>query len=99
MADGITRIQHRYALGQQQHGQQIPLLLGAQSLDVGIVRGTFCSAIPAEIIVVAIPILFAVGFIVFFVVTDQILQGEAVMRGNEIDTGLRRAAGMVENFA
>jgi hypothetical protein len=88
MADGITRIQHRYALGQQQHGQQIPLLLGAQSLDVGIIRRTLGSAIPAEIIVVAIPILFAVGFIVFFVVSDQILQGEAVMRGDKIDAGI-----------
>src|ERR1017187_4587059 len=67
MTGAITRVQHRYALGQQQRGQEIPLLLGAQSLDVGIFRGTLCSAIPAEIIVVAIPILFAVGFIVFFV--------------------------------
>ena len=62
---GFTRAQHRHALGQQ-HGQEVTLLLGPQSLDVGIFRGTFCSAIPAEIIVVAIPILFAVGFIVVF---------------------------------
>jgi len=43
-----------------------------------------------EVIVVAIPILFAVGFIVFFVVTDQILQGEAVMRSDKIDAGIGR---------
>ena len=60
----------------------------AQSRDVRIVRGNLFSAIPAEIIVVAVPIVFAVGFNLFFVVTEQVLQPEAVVRGDKIDAGM-----------
>ncbi len=79
MPDCVPRIQHGYALRKQKRCQQIPLLLGAQSLDVGIVGGALYSAIPAAIVIVAVAIAFAVGLVMFFVVTNQILQGEAVM--------------------
>jgi hypothetical protein len=88
----ISRIHHGHALGQKQRCQQIPLLLGAQGLNIGIVGGTLDSAIPASIVVVAVAIFFAIGFVVFFVVTDQILQREAVMRGDKINAGVRTPA-------
>ena len=74
MADGIPRIHHGHALRKQKRCQQIPFLLGTQSLNIGIVGGSLGPAIPAAIIVVAVAIVFAVGFVVFFVVADQILQ-------------------------
>ncbi len=47
--------------------------------------------IPGMIIVGAILIVFRVCFVVFFVIADQVVQRESVMRGNEIDTGGRVA--------
>ena len=71
--DGISRIHHGYALGEQQRCQQIPFLLGAQSLNVGVVGRTLDPAIPAPVIVVAVAIIFAIRFVMFVVVADQIL--------------------------
>ena len=41
--------------------------------------------------VFAVPVVFAVGFVVFVAVADEIAQGEAVVGGDEVD-GARRAA-------
>ncbi len=68
--DGVPAIQHGHTLGQQQGGQNIPLLFGAKGLNVGIVGRPLDPAIPTAIVVVAVPIIFAVGFVVFFVVAD-----------------------------
>ena len=58
----------------------------------GIVGVAFGAAIPAKIFVVAVAIVFAVGFVVLLVVTDQIVQGKAVVRGDEIDAGVGQPA-------
>ena len=44
------------------------------------------------IVVVAVAIFFAVGFVVLVVVADEIVQGEAVVRGDEVDARVRAAA-------
>ena len=33
----------------------------------------------------AIPVIFAVGFVVFFVVADQVIERKAVVRRNQVD--------------
>ena len=45
-----------------------------------------------------IAVVFTVGFVVFFVVADQIAQSEAVVCSNEVDAGRRSAAAVVENI-
>ena len=47
------------------------------------------SAIPTVVLVVAVPIAFSVRFVVLIVVRDEIIEGEAVMRGNEVDAAHR----------
>ena len=47
------------------------------------------------IVVVAVAVVFAVGFVVLVVVADEIVQGEAVVRGDEIDAGVRASAAVL----
>src|ERR1035441_4989235 len=94
MANGIPRIHHRNALGEQQRCQKIALLLGAKSLNVGIVGRSFNSAIPAAIVVIAVPIAFAINLVVLIVEANQVLHGEAVVSCDEIYTGVWTAAAM-----
>src|ERR1700723_408759 len=88
MANSISGIHHGHALGEQERCHQIPLLLSSQGPNTGIVSWTFHPAIPTPVIVIAVAIVFAIRFVVFFVVTDQILQREAIMRRDEIDAGI-----------
>ena len=41
--------------------------------------------------VFAVPVVFAVGFVVFVAVADEIAQGEAVVGGDEVDGACRAA--------
>src|SRR6266849_3729962 len=54
------------------------------------------AAIVAVVVVGAVAIVLAIGLVVFFIVAEQIRQREAVMDGDVIDAGTRRAAIMVE---
>src|ERR1700685_945725 len=46
----------------------------------------------------AVGIIFAVGFVVLMIVGDQILQGEAVVRGDKIDAGPGFASAAIEKI-
>src|SRR6266403_4517547 len=91
MADLVARDKHRNSLRQEQRGYEIAPLLGAKALDCGIVRGAFHAAVPATVIVSAVAVFFTVGLIMLGVVADQVLQSEAIMRGDEINAGIRFA--------
>src|ERR1700674_5209826 len=54
------------------------------------------AAIVAEVVAGAVAIFLAVILVVLFVVAEQIRQREAVMHGDVIDPGARRAAVAVE---
>src|ERR1700709_1377522 len=56
------------------------------------------AAIVAVVIAGAVAIVFAIGRVVFFVVTEQIRQRKAVMHGDVIDAGAVRAAVMFEQM-
>ncbi len=59
----------------------------AQDACRRIVRFAFHTAIPTEIVIAAVGVLFAIGPIVFLGIADGILEREAVMRRDEIDAG------------
>ena len=50
------------------------------------------AAVPAQVVRVAVAVVFAVGLVVFLVVRDEIGQREPVVRGHEVDAGVRLAA-------
>src|SRR4030095_1707302 len=51
------------------------------------------------VVVLAIAIAFAVGFVVLLVVADEIGQREAVVRGDEIDARVRAASALLVEIA
>src|SRR6202022_4203397 len=66
-------------------GKQITLLAIAQS-DYGRIRGRPLDPVtPAEVGIISVVVVLAVGLIALIVVADQILQSETVMNGNEVD--------------
>ena len=96
-ADLVARHQHRHALRQQQRGDEIALLAGAQRAHLRIVGGSFHAAVPRQVVVVAVAVVLQVGLVVLAVVADQVLQREAVVAGDEVDAGVRLApAGLVQ---
>ena len=53
--------------------------------------GAFHAAVGAVVVAVAVAIVLVVGFIVLVRVADEVQQREAIVRGEEIDAGQRRA--------
>ena len=92
----ITGQHHRGTLREQQGCQHVADLAGAQSVDRGVVGGSFGAAIPGAIVGGAVLVVFAVGFVVLFVVGHHVVEREAVVRGDEIYAGPRPAALMIE---
>src|SRR6266496_2735716 len=82
----ITGKDHRNALRKHKYGHTILDLTLAQGPNCCIIRLPFHATIPTHIIIAAIPVVFTVGLIVLVVIGHQIIQGEAIMTGDEIDT-------------
>ena len=51
------------------------------------------------VVVVAVAVVFAVGLVVLVVVADEIVQREAVVRGDEVDAGVGLAAVVLVQIA
>ena len=81
----IAHVNHRRAGRQQRQGQEILDLPVAQCLDGRIVGRAFDAAVPAQVVVRAVAIVFAVRLVVLVVVRDEIVQREPVVTGDEID--------------
>ena len=91
-ANLVAAAHHGHALREKQRRQEIALLPLARGDDLRIVGRTFGAHVPGVVVVGAVVVVLAVGFVVLFVVADQIFQREAVVRGHEIDAGVRPAA-------
>jgi len=50
----------------------VALLAGPQGQDIRIVGGPFGAAVPAQVIVRAVPVVLAIGLIVLMIVTHQV---------------------------
>jgi len=81
----VTHEQHRRTYGEQRGGEKIFHHAVAQPLDGWIVGWTFNPAVPTQINTCAVAIILSIGFVVFRIVRHQIVQGEAIMAGYEVD--------------
>ena len=81
----IAHEQHRSPLRQKKNGEEIADLALTQSFNSEIISRPLRTAIPTIVLVVAVLIAFAIGFVVLVVVGDQIIEGEAVMGGDEVN--------------
>src|SRR5271165_4458254 len=84
-AELIAAAQHGNALRKKQRRQQVALLALACGEDFRIVGRTFNAHVPGVIVVGAVLIVLAVGFVVLVVVADQVFQREAVVSRREVD--------------
>ena len=84
VAEFVPAQQHRCAVGEQQRRQHRALDACSQRRDGCIIGRPFDAAVLAGIVVAAVAILLAIGFVVLLVVADPILQCKAIVRGDEI---------------
>ena len=81
----VAHQDHRHAERKHRDGQEVLHLPVAQLLDCGIVGRAFDAAIPASVVVGAVAVVFAVGFVVLLVIGDEIVEREPVVTGHEVD--------------
>ena len=81
----ITVGDHRRALGQQQGGEEVASLLRTQLHDLRVIGWTFHTTVPGTVVGFTITVVFTIGHVVLLVVTDQVIEGEAIMGGDEVD--------------
>ncbi len=81
----VAAEEHRHALREEERGQQVALLAGAQREDGRVVGRPFHAAVPGSVVRLAVPVVVPVGAVVLAVVGDQVGQREAIVRGHEID--------------
>ncbi len=62
------------------------------ALTAGSSVGAFDAAVPRPVVALAVVVVLAVGLVVLLVVGDEIAQREAVVRGDEVDAGVRPPA-------
>src|SRR6266496_893988 len=84
--------QHRHAGGEQHADQEVALLPLPQGDHLGVVGRPLGAAVPGAVVVAAVAVVLAVGLVVLLVVADQVVEGEAVVSGDEVDAGVGTAA-------
>src|SRR5205814_6082129 len=80
------------ALRDEQRSQKIALLAFAQGIYFGVINRPFYSMVPGLVVIITILVVFAVRFIVFVVVANEIKKCKPVVSGDEVDTGVWPAA-------
>lgn len=92
-ANFITHQEHRNALAQQESRQEVSELSGPFSLDGLAGRRAFDSVVQAVVVVLPIAVVFTIGFIVFGLVADQVVERESIVTGDKIDAARGASSG------
>src|SRR5581483_2970800 len=79
--DLVAAEQHRDALREEERGEEVALLAGAERLDRRVVGRTFDAAVPRAVVALAVAVLLAVRLVVLLVVRDEVREREAVVGG------------------
>src|SRR5271166_6990842 len=99
MTELVTSQKHRHALGEEQSSEKIALLTAPQRIYRRVVGWTFDAAIPTVVLIRAIAVVLAVGFVVLTLVADKIAQRKAVMAGHKIHACAGPATGLLIKIA
>src|SRR4051794_32352533 len=67
--------------------------------DAGSLGRAFDSPIPAQVVIGPIAVVLAIGQVVLGFVADQVVQGESIVAGDEVDARLGRAPGRLIQIA
>ena len=83
---------HRHALRDEQDHREVPDLTLPQPVDRGVGSLTLDAAVPAQVVVRAVTVRFAVRLVVLPVVRHEVVEREPVVAGDEVDARERRPA-------
>ena len=81
----VTHMQHWRTDGYEGQRQEVLYLPVAERFDCRIAGGSLDAAVPAQVRVGTVPVLFAVGLVVLALVGNQVVQGKSIVTGDEID--------------
>jgi hypothetical protein len=88
-SDVVAHEEHRRAHAQEEEGQEVLDLAVAERLHLRRAARPLYPAVPAPVVVGAVPVALAVGLVVLVVVGDEVVEREAVVTGHEVDALLR----------
>src|SRR5262245_26024002 len=94
----VAHDNHRHAQREHRGGEEVLHLSVPQLLDCRVIRRSLDSAVPASVVAFAIAVILAVGLVVLVVVTDQIVEREPVVTGDEVDALLAFALFVAVDF-
>ncbi|HOY59706.1 MAG TPA: hypothetical protein PK640_16425 [Verrucomicrobiota bacterium] len=77
-ADFVAHREHRHPQRQERDREEVLDLSIAQALDNRVIAGTFDAAVPVPVVVGAVAVLLAVGFVVFVVVGDEVVEARFI---------------------
>ena len=81
----LTHEHHRCSLGDHESQHHIAHLALPQGIHTGITGLTLMPTIPAEVVIGPITVLLTVCIVMLPIVGNKVIQGEAVMRNDEVD--------------
>jgi len=93
-AEFVAAENHRDSEGEQQGGQHGAPLPRTQVHHGGIGGRPLDAAVPGAVVVGAVTVRLAIGFVVLDVVRDQVGQGEPVVDGDQVDRRRGPASGI-----
>ena len=73
VAKFVATANHGHALRTQQRGDEVAFLFLTQLVNVGVVRLAFFATVPADVVIVAVTVVFTVGHVVLVVVAHQVV--------------------------
>src|SRR5262249_16449561 len=83
--DFVASQQHRDAPTDHEDRNEVLCLTATEGDHAGILRLAFKPAVPAQVVVGAVTVLFAIGLVVLMIITNKVTEGETVMAGNEVN--------------
>ena len=86
------RREQRHTLREEQRREEVALLPLAQRAYRALIGGALHAAVPAAVVVRAVAVALEVGLVALALVAHEVVQREAVVRGDEVDARGGRAA-------
>ena len=84
-SDLVAPADHWDTLRKQEQCQAVPLLSLSEVVDGRIGGRPLDTAIPAQVVVRSVRVVFTIRFVVLVVVRDEIVESESIVRRDEID--------------
>ena len=75
----VTHEKHGHTNRKHRYSQKVFYLSVSEFLHTWIIGWTFNTAVPTSIVVRSVPVVFAICFVVFVIVRDEVVESEPVM--------------------